>query len=160
MHLKYIFNKYVFWPFSYIAEIYLTNTFWIFLLILHLSLNFPENDLQKMITIKIYIRYFVSLAKNIYLETLNTEWGQINPKDNRRVKFLVAMCPQHINLCPTRNLTCGLDILICGHTLLESNHHVTHGAPYIRKILMNFFRLWIFSVDTIFTLFFIFICFL
>ena len=27
------------------------------------------------------------MMSNIYLETLNIEWGQIDPKDNRRVKW-------------------------------------------------------------------------
>jgi len=33
-----------------------------------------------------------------FLQTLNIEWGQIDPKDNRRVK-----CMMHVNLYKIRN---------------------------------------------------------
>ena len=29
------------------------------------------------------------IMSNIYLETLNIEWGQIDPKHNRRVKVMI-----------------------------------------------------------------------
>ena len=29
------------------------------------------------------------IMTNIYLETLNIEWGQIDPKHNRRVKYIL-----------------------------------------------------------------------